>query len=77
MEGKGQKDMRLVIKHWTLAWGQGRLFNESEVWTAAQFEPVFTNCPKGYTVMDGERKLILVYQLPSLCCQECNTAKMP
>lgn len=43
MEGKGQKDMRLVIKHWTLAWGQGRLFNESEVWTAAQFEPVFTN----------------------------------
>lgn len=52
MEDKGEKDMRLVIKHWTLAWGQGRLFNGSEVWTAAQFQPVFTNRPKGYTVID-------------------------
>lgn len=52
MEDEGQKDMRLVMKHWTLAWGQGKLFNGSEVWTTAEFEAVFTNCPKAYTVIE-------------------------
>lgn len=77
MEGEGQKDMRLVMKHWTLAWGQGKLFNGSEVWTTAEFEPVFTNCPKGYTVIDGEKRLLLAYQLPSLCWQERYAANTP
>lgn len=39
--------MRLVIKHWTLDWGQSKLFNGLEVWTVAQFEQAFTNFPKG------------------------------
>lgn len=52
--------MRLVIKHWTLAWGQSKLFNGFEIWTTAEFELIFTNYPKGYTVIDGEKGLLLV-----------------
>lgn len=77
MEGEGQKDMRLVIKHWTLAWGQSKLFNGFEIWTTAEFELIFTNYPKGYTVIDGEKGLLLVYQRPSLCWQECCAANTP
>lgn len=75
MEGQGQKDMRLVIKHWTLAWGQSKRFNGFEIWTTAEFELIFTNYPKGYTVIDGEKGL-LAFSLPTsfsllagvLCC---------
>lgn len=47
MVGEGQKDMRLVIQHWTLAGGHGELFRGSGVWMRAEFEPAFTNCLKG------------------------------
>lgn len=49
MVGEGQKDMRLVIQHWTLAWGHRELFSGSGVWMTGEFEPAFADCPKGCT----------------------------
>lgn len=65
--------MSLVIKHWTLDWGQSKPFNGLEVWTAAEFELPFTNCPKGYECYT-ERSAAVSLPAPcsllarALCC---------